>query len=258
MNSPSVSEKETSASHPLKALDLLEGLAQRPNGAGISELAELTSLSKSSVHRILTALVERQYVVKDENTKIYRLGFRLLSLSGAILESLELKQVARSGMRQVAEACGETVHLLCLDGLDAVYIDKVDTPNAIGLKSQIGKRIPLYCTGGGKAILAYKSPAFVQSYIDKTPLLACTQHTLTTPQALLDELAQVRQQGYALDREEHHSNITCIAAPLFSRSGEVAASISISAPSYRFPLERALSYRELLLSCAQSISQQLP
>lgn len=258
LNVEEKSELLPSSPNPLKALDLLEGLAQCPGGAGVSELAEMTKLSKSSAYRILAALVERQYVVKDKVTKQYRLGFRLLSLSSTILDSIEIKHLARNELRAISEATGETVHLLCLDGTEAIYIDKIDTPNTIGLKSQIGKRIPLYCTGGGKAILAYEPPSFIQSYLGKTPLLPRTRNTLTTPAALLEELKRIRSQGYALDNEEHNSNITCIAVPLISRSGDVVASISVSAPTYRFPLERALSYRDLLLTCARNISDCIP
>lgn len=250
--------RNTASPNPLKALDILEGLATCSNGASVSELSLITGLSKSSVYRILTALAERQYVIKDDTTKIYRLGFRLLSLSSAILDSIEIKHVARSELRRISEASGETVHLLCLDGLEAVYIDKVDTPNAIGLKSQIGKRIPLYCTGGGKAILAYKPFDFIQLYIGRTPLVACTPKTLTTPDSLMAELDNIRKNGYALDDEEHHTNITCIAVPVLTRHGDVVASISISAPSYRFSVERALTYKDLLISCTQNIAQRLP
>ena len=248
---------QAAAPNPLKALDILEGLAQGPKGAGVSELAEMTQLSKSSVYRILMALVQRQYVVKDDHAKVYQLGFRPLSLASAVLDSLEIKHIARSELRHISDATGETVHLMCLDGMEAVYVDKIETPNPIGLKSQIGKRLPLYCTSGGKALLAHNSEQFIQHYMGSTQLIQCTPKTLTTPQALMEELERIRRQGYALDDEEHHINITCIAVPILNHRQEIQASISIAAPSYRFSVQQALKYKDLLMASAQSIAMQL-
>lgn len=255
---PNTPVSDSSAAHPLKALDILEALAQCPNGAGVSELAEISRLSKSSVHRILAALTQRQYVIKDDVAKIYRLGFRPLTLASAVLEALEIKPIARGELRRIANASGETVHLICLDGYDGVYVDKIDTPNPIGLKSQIGKRIPLYCTGGGKALLAHASERFIRQYMEQTQLIPFTPHTITAPDALLAELAQIRRQGFALDNEEHHTTITCISVPLLNHQQEPMASISISAPSYRFNRECALQFKNLLLESAQRVTMQLP
>lgn len=257
LNADEASSLSPSAPNPLKALDILEGLAQCPKGAGVSELAEMTNLSKSSVHRILMALTQRQYVVKDEHAKVYRLGFRPLLLASAVLDNIEIKHVARGELRKAADVSGETVHLICRDGYEGVYVDKVDTKDSIGLKSQIGKTIPLYCTGGGKAILAHMNNEFLQSYIGRTPLLPCTPNTITTPEGLMNELSKIRRDGFALDNGEHHIDIICISVPLLNREGEVVASMSISAPSYRFPVERALSYQGLLRQCAESISMRL-
>ena len=252
-----LAESQPTAPNPLKALDILEALAQCPKGAGVSELAEITQLSKSSVYRILMALTQRQYVVKDDHAKVYRLGFRPLSLASAVLDALEIKHIARSELRRISDATGETVHLMCLDGMEAVYVDKIETPNPIGLKSQIGKRLPLYCTSGGKALLAHMSDQFIQNYMGSISLTPCTPKTLTTPQALMKELARIRCQGYALDNEEHHTNITCVAVPILNHEGEVQASISIAAPSYRFDLNKAICCKDLLIASAQSIAMQL-
>lgn len=243
--------------HPLKALDILEGLASCTSDVSVSELAEITNLSVSTVYRLLMELTERQYVIRDERTKTYRLGLGVLTLASAVLDKLEIKHIARSALRTLADITGETIHLFCPDGMEAVYIDKIDTPNPIGLKSQIGKRLPLYCTAGGKAILAHKGDAFIKTYIDTIPMHPFTEKTIQKPQQLFEELKRIQQNGYAVDNEEHHSNITCIAAPLLNKDGTPVGSISISGPSYRFPLQKALEYKDALIECSKSISSQL-
>ena len=248
---------KNSTTNPLKALDILEALSQCPKGAGVTELADITGLSKSSVHRILMALVERRYVEKNEITKQYRLGFRPLTLASAVLDSLEIKHIARNELKKISNITGETVHLMCIDGLEALYVDKIDTPDPVGLKSQIGKRLPLYCTGGGKAMLAFKGDAFIQNYIKSVSFVKYTPATLTSPQEILSELEHIREVGYAIDNEEHHTNIHCIAVPLVKNTHEVVASISISAPAYRFPIQQAIQYKDLLIDSAKNIIGQL-
>lgn len=244
--------------HPLKALDIMEALSLSQQAMGISELSTMTGLSKSTLHRVLAALVERQYVIKNEASKQYRLGLKVLSLSASILDSLEIKKLAREEMVRLADLTGETVHLICLDGSEGVYVDKVDTKNSVGLMSRVGKRIPLYCTSGGKALLAYQLTDWTNRYLDTVPLLTHTKNTITHRNALLCELEQIRSQSFSLDREEHHENITCIAVPILSgQSGEVMAAISVAAPSYRFSLEQALSYRDEMLAASHRISSMI-
>ena len=250
-------DSSASENHPLKAIDLLEALAQTPENMGVSQLSESTGLSKSTVHRILGALVDRQYVIKDEATKQYRLGFKVLSLSANVLDSIEIKRLTRDEMLKLAKLTEETVHLICLDGGEGVYIDKIDTPNSIGLMSRIGKRLPLYCTSGGKALLSYQSPEWIDAYLRNTPFQKHTANTITDPEALRQELAQVRKQGFALDQEEHHENITCIAVPILKRGDQALASISLAAPSYRFSIQRALMYKDTMLEMAREISAKI-
>lgn len=245
-------------SNPLKALDILEGLSHFPSGASLAELCECTELNKSSAYRILCALTERKYVIRDDVSKTYKLSFKILSLSSAVLDSIEIKKLARTQLRTLSEISGETVHLLCRDGNEGLYIDKIDTPNTIGLKSQVGKRIPLYCTGGGKVLLAFADTDFRIKYLETTHLTAHTKNTITDPEILMAELEKIRKQGYALDDQEHHDNITCVSVPVFSRNGEIEASISISAPSYRFSTDLALSYIPAMKKQSSMITQNMP
>ena len=129
------------STHPLKDIDILEGLASFPGGATLSRICESTELNKSTALRLLKALTDRGYVIRDEATKMYRLSYKVLALSSAVLDTIEIKKIARNYLKEISGITNETIHLLCKEGTEAIYIDKIDTPNTIGLKSQIGRHI---------------------------------------------------------------------------------------------------------------------
>ncbi len=251
-------DNQETIANPLKPLDILEGLSQFPAGATLSEICSVTNLNKSSTYRILNALIDKDYVSRNDSTKTYKLTYKILSISSAVLDTIEIKKIARTQLLKLSEITGETIHLISKDGYEGLYIDKIDTPNTIGLKSQVGKHIPLYCTSGGKVLLAYSSPAFVQRYLDTVELERWTAKTITDKLKLIEELEIIKQQGYAVDDEEHHDDITCISVPIFNKDKSVEASISIAAPSFRFSLDLAKSFMPAMKRYADEITQNMP
>lgn len=245
------------STHPLKDIDILEGLASFPGGATLSRICESTELNKSTALRLLKALTDRGYVIRDEATKMYRLSYKVLALSSAVLDTIEIKKIARNYLKEISGITNETIHLLCKEGTEAIYIDKIDTPNTIGLKSQIGRHIPLYCTSGGKVLLAYSNVEYKLRFFSDVSLIQFTENTITQKDKLLAELERIKENGYALDDEEHHDNITCVAVPIFNVNGDVEYSVSVAAPSYRFSKTMAMSYVPALKKCAQQISEKL-
>ncbi|SMB97223.1 transcriptional regulator, IclR family [Thermanaeromonas toyohensis ToBE] len=242
---------------PVKTLEVLEILASAREGLGVTEISRTLNLSKSTVHRILTALSHKQYVWKDEVTRRYKLGFKLLLLSSQVLDSLELRQIARAELVDLANKSRETVHLVWLDGDEGVYIEKIDTPETIGLLSRIGKRAPLYSTAVGKAMLAFMSEERLNSYFRRVPLVPLTPHTIVDEGKLREYLFRVREQGFALDCEENREGVICVAAPIFQADGKVIAAVSISGPSFRFSVERAKELAPVVKEAAKRISRKL-
>ncbi|WP_026702082.1 IclR family transcriptional regulator [Salibacterium aidingense] len=219
----------------LKALQILETLSDSgKEGMGITDLATKSGLTKSTAHRIVNALVEAGYLVRKDATKTYTLGFRILHVTASLMDSLEIKEVARPYLNRLWEESKETVHLVQLDGLQAVYIDKIDTPHTIGLLSKVGKRLMLHSTATGKIFLAYMSPEERQKIYTEAGLPQRTPHTLCSIPALEEELDNIKNKGYAIDRMENKEGIYCIAGPIFSENGQVINSFSISGPSFRF------------------------
>lgn len=242
---------------PVKTLEVLEVLASAGRDLGITEISRALDMSKSTVHRILTAMVERQYVLKDEVTRRYRLGFKLLLLSSQILDSLELRQIARPEMVELAGLSRETVHLVWLEGDEGVYVEKIDTTETVGLLSRVGKRVSLYATAVGKAMLAFMDPDRLESYLQRVELKQITPYTITDRAALREELDRIDRQGFALDCGENRVGVVCVAAPVFQSNGRVIAAVSISGPEFRYTTGRAGEFGAAVREAGIRISRKL-
>lgn len=140
-----------------RAFDLLETLCRSRNGMSIGSLSAETGLHKSTVHRLLSSMCARGYVQRDAETSVYRAGMRLCEMSSYIVDNLDIVERARASLERLEQCTDETVHLVMRDDKDIVYIHKVDNgSSAIRMFSRIGMRLPLYCTGVGKAINSRK------------------------------------------------------------------------------------------------------
>ena len=240
----------------LMALQVLNALSHAASPASITELAEVTGLSASTIHRILQELVETGYARKNEERR-YALGFEAMAFGMRMKTSDFLVKAAQDEMRRLNDLSRETVHLISLDNYQGIYIAKLDAQNQVGLRSQIGWNLPLYCTGGGKAILANQTNEWIQTYLMNEPRKRFTDYTYTEAAALTRELDRIREQGYALDNREHHTDIICVAAPVFTAEGKALCSISVSAPDYRFPLEKAVGLSGEVIASAAAVTRKL-
>jgi DNA-binding IclR family transcriptional regulator len=160
-----------------------------------------------------------------------------------------------SELEALRDQTKETVHLVVLDQMQIVYLEKIPGLHAIGLmSSRVGLRTPAYCTGVGKALLAYQKEDQIREYYRQNGLERFTDTTITDLAQLMSHLAQIRCQGYALDRGEHEDEVRCVAAPVFDLSAKVVAAVSISGPALRMdPIENNLELIELADHCSQNI-----
>lgn len=251
-------EKNQNSQYPsLKALWILEALARSGSYIGINEVCEQTGMSQSTVHRILNEMVAAGYVEKNEQYRKYRVGINATILASYFMQSDSLVAFARDEMMRLNQITSETVHLITLSGHNVIYLNKINTTHTIGLMSYIGKTNPIHCTSGGKSILAYMAEDAIESYLETSQRQKYTPSTLVTREELLAEFETIRRTGYALDRGEHHANVVCVSAPVFGRGGKPVASISVSAPAYRFPLEAAESVAPELLKSCQIVTDRL-
>ena len=241
-----------------RGLHVLEFLAQHAEvyGQGLAEISRALHYDKSTTYRYLNTLQRLGYVGQDEDTGQYSLGPRLLALSGAYLDSQRVRSEASPFLLDLMRETNESVHLAVLDGVEAVYIDRVDSPQPVRMWTHIGSRVPLHCTAVGKAILAY-SPKGTFDRVVAAGLKRMTANTITDPQMLQKELATIRRRGFAIDRRENRDDIACAAAPIFDYSGKVVAALSVSAPAARMSDDEACKSGSLVKAAAEQVSRRL-
>lgn len=216
----------------------LEALAES-GPTGLMELSSKLSLNKSTVHRILNSLIYMGYVKQNPETTKYSLTFKIWELANQLLTQNDIVDIARPHLKELVSKCGETVHLVQVDGRKAVYIDKVESyTNSVRLVSKVGKSIPLYCSGVGKALLAEMDPDDAREIWDNSDIQELTPHTITDFSEMQKHLKQVHTQGYAIDDEENELGVRCIAACIKDYKGKPKYAFSISAPVNRMSDER--------------------
>jgi DNA-binding IclR family transcriptional regulator len=225
-------------------------------GAGLGELAREFSISKSTVLRLAAPLLEADLLARDEEGGRFRLGYGALRLGQAYLSRLDLRSVAAARCQALMRAARETVHLVVYDPPYVVYVDKVENEANVRMASRVGSRAPAYCTGVGKAILAWLPEPALDEVID-AGLTARTPHTITDPGKLRAELAKIRQRGYAVDDRENEPDVRCVAAPIFEHTGTVAAALSVSGLSSRITIARVRELGPLVADAARRISLDL-
>lgn len=240
-----------------RALSLMDALGEERGEVGIAELSKRVGLHVSTAHRLLTTLVAKGYCRQSPETGRYALGGKLFRLGEASLGQMDLSRTARPFLARLCEETGETANLVVLDGRDALYLGKAESPQNLRIFSRIGHRAPLHCTAVGKILLAYRPPEARAALLGRGPLKALTRHTNTSRKGLLAELTRVRDQGYALDLEECEEGAACLAVPVLGAGGQIEAALSVSGPSVRMTPQRLAELAPLLCRAGQALSLQL-
>jgi IclR family acetate operon transcriptional repressor len=221
----------------------------------VSEIGSEVGLAGGTVHRLLSTLTARGYARQNPATRKYVLGPRALTLASAVRERLGV--LARPFLRELMEISGESANLAALDKNSIVYMEQVPAPRMVRMFTEPGNRVPPHCTGTGKVLLAYQPEEAVDSIIRRSGLPRFTPRTITDPDRLREELACIREQGYALDTEEMEEGVRCLAAPVFAPDGKVLAAMSISGPAGRLDEERIRELIPHIRRIAESFSASL-
>jgi DNA-binding IclR family transcriptional regulator len=226
---------ETPKSVLERAFSILDCFGPDDADLSLADLSRRTGLPKSTVHRLAATLVAWRGLERVDER--FRLGMRLFELGELVPHQRELRDAALPFMEDLYEATHETVHLGVLDGTDVVYLAKVNGHRRLSAPSRIGGRMPAYCTGLGKALLAHSGPDLVEAIIGRG-LRPRTPYTITVPSVLRTALAEVLAQGVAFDREENTLGVACAAAPVFMGGGRPVAALSVSAPTRHYEPEQ--------------------
>ncbi len=247
-----------------RAFDVLEALAQADDDLSVSELSEQLNLPIATVHRLLSSLAARGYVAQEQTTRRYGPGPRLLEIAAQAARSkrFDLVRIARAELAKLTAETGETSNLIIRQGDAAVYQEQIPSPHMVRMFTEVGQRAPLYCTGGGKAILSALPIPEIEQYLAQGRFERWTKKTITNPDHLRAELMTARERGFALDDEEREEGVCCVAAPIFDRRGQVVGAISLSGPSTRLNRTRAEELgprvREAALACSRQLGFHQP
>lgn len=248
--------KNVASSGFTRAIQLLDVITS-DGPLRFAELEERLSLPKASLHRALNDLILERLVNFDDRSLTYSAGFRILELANRVWARSDIRSLARDQLTLLCEQSGETVQLAVLADTHAVYIDSVESTNNVRMSMSVGTKVPVYCTGTGKVLLAWCHPQEQQDIISRISFAEFTTNTITQPESLQQELKSIRDNGYAEDNEEHFTGIRCVAAPIIDRAGQAVAAISITAPTFRVEESNFNQWRELLLTSVQEISSRL-
>lgn len=239
-----------------KALKLLDYFTLDIPERGISELAELSGMLKSTVHNIVTTFEKCGFLEKNTDNSKYRLGIKLLELNNTLYMTNDLRKIVRPYMESICEFCNESVYFGIMTEHEVIYLDTVYPKGTIAGKSIIGIKAPLYCTGIGKAILAYLPDEEVNE-VANMGMVPFTQNTIIDREKLLDDMAQIRKRGYSIDNMEHEYGIKCVAVPIRNIRDKVVAAISVSGPSLRFTDDKILEYSNIILNISKELKNRV-
>jgi DNA-binding IclR family transcriptional regulator len=221
-----------------RALDLLEAFTAKEDSLGVTDLARKLKLHKNNVFRLLATLETRGYVEQDTETERYRLAAKIYEVALVYLHHLDLRRQARASLEALALKCGESVHLGVLERSSVVYVDMVESEQPVRVAPRLGRRFPARSTASGKVLLA---------------LLPREQQ-----ESLIEQLARIAAEGYAVDNEECEAGVRSVAAPVKGPSWKVTGAIEVSAPAVRLSLERLESeIAPLVVSAAREIEARL-
>lgn len=239
-----------------RGLRLLHLFSESPRGLTAKQVAALSRLPVSTVHRFLANLVTAGFLNRDgEGT--HHLGIACFSIGQAAVGQLDIRRLSLPYLRELNQQTRETIHLTVRHGLSAVYVEKLDSPEPVRIHSRIGAAVPLHCTAVGKVMLAYMPLEEQERIISEIDLKRLTPNSVGNVQELKTELYRVRKNGYACDLEEHELHIRCVAAPIWDHTGSVQSSVSITAPTLRMPVTRLRQLAPLIQAAGMKISAEL-
>jgi IclR family KDG regulon transcriptional repressor len=223
----------------------------------LAELSKASGLNKSYLLKLLYTLKEADFLAQDEQTGRYRLGISCFRLGIAYEERLEIRKIVRPHLEHLSRLTNELVHLGVSNSGLVVLLERINKREpSMNLQFHLSLTSPLYTTGLGKVLLAFSEQDVIEDYLSNHELKPYTPHTVVDPEMLRAQLNQIREQGYCLSYETFESGVSCIAAPIFSKTGAIAAAVSVCAPTIRI-MAKEEEIRKQVINTSQKISEDL-
>lgn len=236
-----------------KTLLVLEAII---NHSRFTDVVEATGLAKATTHRILSTLVDARFVTVESDGS-YLPGPKILSLAARALASIDISAIAQPFVDDLVKEVHATVHVGVANGDEIVYLIRCDSDKPYQMPSRVGHAIPMHSSGIGKAVLSGYTDKEVTNFVARVGLRKRTENTITTLDALLVELAKVREQGYALDNQENVAGVGCVAAPIRDHTGTIKYGVSTSTIMLEHSMEQVEAMSATVIATARKISASL-
>jgi len=225
-----------------KALAVLEAITAQSQPIGLPDLSARLALPRQTVHRVLVQLEEAGLVIRDPQRDRFSVGPRLSALALNALQTHNQSAPIRAILQQLVEDVEETCNIGVLDGLDFVYLERIECHWSLRVHLQAGSRVPAHCTSGGKVMLAHLDESVRAKLFRSITLKSFTSTSITRISDLEADLAQVRERGYAVNNQEFTVGIIGVAVPVTDRHGRVLAALAVHGPAPRLDLDRAIGF----------------
>ncbi|TKG94990.1 IclR family transcriptional regulator [Puteibacter caeruleilacunae] len=253
--------KETTTNYKVpnleRGLEIMELLADNPKGLSIQDIKNELGLSQTSVFRITQSLLQKGYLARDEESKYFYLTRKLLTIGFRAINEHDLLEIALPWMRKLRDEVKETVFLGIIGDTDGIFIEQALGTYPFKFMLTPGNRFPFHCSAPGKAMLAFLPEKEKVELVSKLTLKKFNENTITTKRKFQEELKMVKEQGYALDREEQLKGVVCVGAPVFDYQGFPKAAIWISGPTERMNEVVWEDQGELVKQYAEKISIEM-
>lgn len=227
-------------------------LAER-SSMGVTELAEALGVDKSTASRLVETLRAHDMVRLDPETRKVRLGFRILHLGEALKDNLNVIAIARPMLMELSTRINESVHFCAYNNNSVYVMDQVRSSKNYALSATVGMIEPIHCSSVGKCILAFRRPDTIRALLEDYSFTRYTEHTITTPEALLENLERIRTLGYAVDDEEMAPGVRCLAVPVYDYRNSVRYSIGVSGPKENINAATIETYVKRMLETTRKL-----
>lgn len=250
--------QDTTSTAVDRALSIIELVAESKKGMSNADLSRRLEIPKSSASYILRVLENRAYLQRDDGGK-YRLGLKLMSLTGDALTHLDVREIAKPTLEEfLRKSKLPEAHLAVLDNGRAVYIEKVENEKSfIKMDIWIGHRLPVHTTAIGKVLVANLTEDEILKILKLRGMEKKTRKSITAETKFLREIKKVKEYGFAVDNEENADGVRCIAAPIFDASGKIAAALGTSSTILHIDETHLPKIVELVRKSANQVSRQL-
>jgi DNA-binding IclR family transcriptional regulator len=255
-------QSESGARSPLigsvrTAARALRALSAANGEMGVAELARTIDVSKSTAHRILATLAAERLLDHDHETGRYRLGLAMYEMGTEVIDHVDLHEAALPVLTTLRHRTGEMVHVAVLDGLEVVYVERLESRHMLPVFRGVGVRLPAHTTSSGKVLLASLSPDELRAALGDDPLPARTPRTITDPQALIAELEKTARRGFGVNIEEGATGVSSVGAPIHDRDGLVIAAVSVVGESTRLRGAGIAQCAQMVIEAGRVIGSRL-